>query len=256
MTQNIWKIVLTGGPCSGKTTTLASIYEKFSSKINVICVQETATMTFRAGVKINPASYTFDELVQFTKEFITMQINLENYFISMARLAKQDTLIVMDRGTCDTLAYISPEVKEKVLEDLGLTKESLSENRYDLVVHLVTSANGAEEFYNLENNARSETLEEAINLDNRIQRVWMEHSNFKIIDNSVKGFNKKIERVFNLIGNFINIPQKLFIRKLLLKETFDLKILPADLQYVLYKEQVTFLNSETGQLNFVIKRVT
>lgn len=253
--QNIWKLVLTGGPCSGKTTTLASIYEKFSSKINVICVPEIATITFRAGVKINPDKYEFEELVSFTKEFIKMQIYIEDYFTNLAKLAKQDTLIIMDRGTCDTFAYCSEEIKERVLQELGLTKDLLLENRYDLVIHLVTSAKGAAEFYNLDNMARSESLTEAIRIDSRIQRVWMEHSNFKIIDNSVKGFNKKIERVFNLVGNFINIPQKLFVKKLLLRDTFDIKLLPKDLDYVTYEDRFTFLNSEPGQLNFLVKRV-
>lgn len=255
MYPNIYKIVLTGGPCSGKTTTLASIYEKFSSKINVICVPETATMTFKAGVKINPACYIFEELVTFTKELVKMQMNIEDYFTNLAMITKQDTLIIMDRGTCDTFAYCSPEVKNKVLEELGLTKDSLSEMRYDLVVHLVTSAKGAIEFYNLENNARFESVELAISTDKRIQSVWMEHSNFRIVDNSVKGFDHKIERVFNIVGNFINVPQKLFIKKLLLDKNFSDDMLPSDLQYVPYDESFTYLNSEPGQLNYVVERV-
>lgn len=255
MAPNVWKVVLTGGPCSGKTTTLASVYEKFSAKINVICVPETATMTFRAGCKINPASYTFEELVEFTKELVKMQMHIEDYFTNLARITKQDTLLIMDRGTCDTFAYCSVEVRNRVLEELGLTKDLLSEKRYDLVLHLVTVANGAIEFYNLENNARSESLEQAIGLDSQIQRVWMEHSNFKIIDNSVKGFYKKIERVFNLIGNFINVPQKLFVKKLRLPKGFSPECLAQDLECVTYEECFTYLKSDSGQLVFVVERV-
>lgn len=255
MTQNIWKVVLTGGPCSGKTTALAGIFEKFSSKINVICVPETATMTFGAGVKINPACYSFEDLVTFTKELVKIQCAMEEYFINLAKLTKEDTLLIMDRGACDTFAYCSPEVREKVLEEMGTTKEALCDERYDMAIHLVTSANGASEFYCLDNIARFESVEQAVSTDNSIQRVWMDHSNFKIIDNSIKGFTKKIDRVFNLIGNFINIPQKLFIKKLLLKEVFNTSMLPTDLKYVSYTENFTYLINEPGQLNYLLERV-
>ena len=256
MSRKIWKIVLTGGPCSGKTTSLASIYEKFSPEIDIISVPETATMTFRAGVKINPAAYTFDELVSFTKELIRMQINLENYFESMAHLNKKPTLIICDRGTCDTFAYCSPEVKEAVLKQEGWDMHYLSFGRYDMVVHLVTSANCAAEFYNAENEARFESLEEAIKTDNRIQRVWMKHPAFTIIDNSEKGFYKKVARVFNRIGHFMNIPEKNFVRKYLLKRHISEADFPADMVVSTFVENIIYLKP-TGhdRLDFIIKKV-
>lgn len=66
----VWKIVLTGGPCAGKTTALSDIMEKFSSHMSVFCIPEMATLTFRAGVAIQPSLYSFDQLVMFTTELI------------------------------------------------------------------------------------------------------------------------------------------------------------------------------------------
>jgi nucleoside-triphosphatase THEP1 len=66
----IWKIVLTGGPCAGKTTALSDIMERFSSHMAVYCIPEMATLTFRAGVVIQPELYDFDQLVIFTIELI------------------------------------------------------------------------------------------------------------------------------------------------------------------------------------------
>ena len=66
----IWKVVLTGGPCAGKTTALTSIMERLSGIMPVFCVPEMATITFKAGVAIRPDMYTFDELVTFTSELI------------------------------------------------------------------------------------------------------------------------------------------------------------------------------------------
>jgi hypothetical protein len=257
MSKKIWKIVLTGGPCSGKTTSLASIYEKFSSEIDIISVPETATLTFRGGVKINPATYSFKELVIFTRELIKMQINLENYFENLAQLNKKPTLIICDRGTCDTFAYCSPEVKEAVLKEEGWDMHYLNFGRYDMVVHLVTSANGASEFYNADNVARFESIEDAIKTDNRIQRVWMKHPAFTIIDNSEKGFYKKLGRVFNRIGHFINIPEKNIVRKYLLKNHVSESDFPADMVVSSYIEEIIYLKpASTDRLDFIIKKVT
>jgi hypothetical protein len=49
----------------------------------------------------------------------------------------------------------------------------------DMVIHLVTAADGAEEFYTLENNAaRTETPQVAKMLDKMTQGVWNGHPNY------------------------------------------------------------------------------
>ena len=70
----LWKVVLTGGPCAGKTTALTNIMERFSSLMSVYCIPEMATITFRAGVAIRPDMYSFDQLVSFTSELIRYSI--------------------------------------------------------------------------------------------------------------------------------------------------------------------------------------
>ena len=66
----VWKIVLTGGPCAGKTTALSNIMERFSTSMSVFCVPEMATITFRSGVPLQPSLYSFEQLVEFTAELI------------------------------------------------------------------------------------------------------------------------------------------------------------------------------------------
>lgn len=49
--------------------------------------------------------------------------------------------------------------------------------RYNAVFHMVTAADGASAFYSLENNqARTETPEQAIDLDKRTQKCWLGHA--------------------------------------------------------------------------------
>ena len=45
----------------------------------------------------------------------------------------------------------------------------LSHKRYDMVLHLVTAADGAANYYTTENNqARYETVEEAVDIDGKL----------------------------------------------------------------------------------------
>ena len=53
--MSVIKIVLTGGPCAGKTTALAKIVEYFDNhrdtKTGVVVLPETATELIKAGLK-------------------------------------------------------------------------------------------------------------------------------------------------------------------------------------------------------------
>lgn len=52
------------------------------------------------------------------------------------------------------------------MDECGLNLITLRDKRYDAVIHLVSAANGAEEFYDIDNNpARWETVEIAKKLD-------------------------------------------------------------------------------------------
>ena len=100
------------------------------------------------------------------------QINLEQYYENIAKNEKKDVILLLDRGLLDFTAYASDENKEKLFQMPGLAKETMRD-RYDLVMHLVTAANGALKYYTLENNqARTETPEQAIEIDRKLMDVW------------------------------------------------------------------------------------
>lgn len=59
MNSDIPRIVLTGGPCGGKTTGISYLQEKFGDMgFSVICVPETATEVFKSGVQIGREGLT------------------------------------------------------------------------------------------------------------------------------------------------------------------------------------------------------
>jgi len=64
----------------------------------------------------------------------------------------------------------------------------------------VTAADGAEAFYNNENDARHESPLEAIMVDRKLQMAWLGHPNYKIVDNnSVTNFEDKMDKLVDRV---------------------------------------------------------
>lgn len=65
---------------------------------------------------------------------------------------------------------------------------------------MVTAADGAEEFYTLENNkARYENAEQARDLDKKLKNSWYGHPNYVIVDNNCDNFEAKINKAYNVV---------------------------------------------------------
>ena len=180
-------------------------------------------MTVQAGVAIIPSEFTPETHKVFTKGIMKAQMDLENYFYDLARIQKQDVIIFTDRGMMDNTAYCTKEVTEKVFQETGWNVQKLTNQRYDAVFHLVTAADGAEQYYTCENNeARSEGVEVARMLDKWTQNAWVEHAHHFVVDNSIPGFNRKMQRLYGMITRFLNVPETVhFTKKYLCPEGFD-----------------------------------
>jgi hypothetical protein len=81
------------------------------------------------------------------------QLNMEDYFLDLAALYGKPAIVFFDRGVMDPSAYMDTDSFQALLDEQGWNKINLRDKRYDLVLHLVTAADGAEEFYTLANNA-------------------------------------------------------------------------------------------------------
>ena len=255
--KKVRKIILTGGPCSGKTTLLSAIKNHFSKQFLVFTLPEIATLSIMSGLDINNSNYTNEDSIIMTQERIQFQIDLENYFEKVSKVQKKDVLIICDRGTLDSFAYTNKNVKKEVIKKKNWDFNFLCNNRYDLVVHLVTAAIGAEKYYTLANNkARSEGIDEARRLDNLIAKEWMDHQNMKIIDNTLDGFNAKIDRVINLIGKEIGIKIPKYSQKYLLAKKIDLKFLKKNFGKVFsFVDTINFLeNDKRNRVSWIVKR--
>lgn len=76
-------------------------------------------------------------------------MTIETVFTNLAETSDRNTLLIYDRGTMDASAFISPQEWAAILARKGLNPVDLRDNRYHQVIHMVTAADGAEEFYTL-----------------------------------------------------------------------------------------------------------
>ena len=204
----VHRIVITGGPCAGKTTAMSKLSLRLENMgFAVYVVPELATLTITAGA--NPGGYDREAFVAWETAILRAQMELED---TMAEIAKNCTpsthaVLLCDRGTMDVLAYVGRETFQEILEENNWTVPQLRDKRYNVVIHLVTAAIGAEDFYTLENNkARYETVTEAVALDFRLSRAWIGHNSLHIIENSGSGFEEKMIRCTTAVCEALGVP--------------------------------------------------
>ena len=217
--MELTKIVITGGPCAGKSTAMSRIQEEFTELgYTVLFVSETATELINGGV----APWTCKTSEEFQKLLMNLQIEKERIFeLSANVMSSEKVLIVCDRGMLDNKAYMSQEAFVNTLKELNLNEIEIRDN-YDAVFHLVTAADGAEEFYTTENNsARTETPEQAIMLDRKLLSSWTGHPHLRVIDNS-SAFENKIKKLIVEISSFLGEPEPLEIERKFLIEYPDI----------------------------------
>ena len=210
MNQKITRIVITGGPCAGKTTAMSWIQNAFTQKgYKVLFVDETATQLSAGGA---PWSETTDNK-EYQLQVTRLMLAKEEAFTEIAKTFRAEkVLIVCDRGTLDNRAYMSDADFAYVLERLHTNEVELRDH-YDAVFHLVTAAKGAEMFYTLDNNnARYETPEEAVRVDDQLITSWTGHPHLRVIDNRYD-FNEKMMTLITEISAFLGEPRPLETRR-------------------------------------------
>lgn len=178
-------VVLTGGPCAGKTY----IISKLKQITNYLIVPEVATLLFSQGFK-TPKKITKAWQYRFQKAIIAKQLELENKI-------KPVNVVVLDRGILDGAAYIDGGVKE-FCRKFNLNEEDVLK-RYDVVIHLVSLAqSNPKEYERLKtsNPHRFETLEMAKETEKRTLEAWKNHPNRYILDGTLQS---NYTQVLNII---------------------------------------------------------
>ena len=199
-------IVLTGGPCAGKTTTIAKVKEDLENLgYHVLLLNECATEVINGGIR--PFGDNQVSVFDFQNEVLNLQLFKEKRYLDIIDKLPEDTncIILSDRGIMDSKAYLGSELFTKLLDQNNLKEDDLGQ-QYDMVIHLVTvAANNQNKYNNSTNSARfEEDIDEVLDLDRRTNEVWQKHKNLKRVE-ATGTIEEKIENVINIIHEYLEI---------------------------------------------------
>jgi len=221
----VHRVVITGGPCAGKSTIMSDLVQMLKERnYLVFTMPEVATEMFKWSDGKMWDDFSAQGLdddpvwASLQTSLTRVQTVIEDSIVHMAHrsLSKrrkgpnppEGAVVLLDRGVIDNVAYCTDEAWAMVLEDLGTTTARLRDSRYDHVIHLVTAANGAEQYYTLEQaghegseeSARSETPEQARLLDGRTLSAWQETKSHFIVGNAGVTWPEKRQKAKAILG--------------------------------------------------------
>ena len=185
------RIVLTGGPGGGKTTAADLMRREVGDQI--VIVPEAATMLFSGGF---PRKQELHCRRSAQSAIYHVQRNLEDIHSA----SYPDRILLCDRGTLDSTVYWPQDGNGDFFQSLQTSfEEELA--RYDAVIFFETAAVG-----NLSieggNPTRTESIEEAIEIDRQLQQTWGKHPQFSFIPHE-DSFIKKLQIAIDKLKGFL-----------------------------------------------------
>ena len=209
--MSVFRIALVGGPGGGKSKSLSKLKNALGKAgYKVIIADEVATSVMESG--ISPADCDTE---LFQGVIIERTLVTEKTISDAANACKQDVVVVYDRGIADCKAYMPEDMYDDMLRKLGVVPND-ARDQYDLVVHLVTPAFGAESHYSSKTNKhRSENVQQAREKDLLVRKAWSGHHHLVVIDNSTD-FTAKVNRVKKAVFHYLSGEE--YQRKWLIKK--------------------------------------
>ncbi len=175
------KIVLTGGGHGGKSRFAAEAQASLRRRMECITIPELADTAFSCGM--NPESKAFERFVY----------SIQKATEDAACHYTADGITLCHRGTLDSLAFWIRKgwIEREFFAQLNTSLE-IEYSRYAGIIHLETTALGAEEVYLHQVASRPiEPLEKARELDELCARVWRNHPYYARIANKSKEWDAK-----------------------------------------------------------------
>jgi CYTH domain-containing protein/thymidylate kinase len=245
--MGVKRVAITGGPCSGKSELLKRIKEYLHDN-GVWGTVLPELYTELAQNNLTPELLGFEK---FQKHLIGFQIQRESFYHealmeadgNWAEKYNQDLVVVCDRGVPDSAAYMPDEQYRHYIAKQSYGREAML-HRYDLVIHLVTAAQGAEEFYsNKTNSHRKESATEARALDQATLLAWQGHPHHFVIGNETD-FETKMQRAMATFARGIHMSnqQPTEIEHKFLVLGFDQECIPAQARQYLITQ--TYLRGD------------
>ena len=189
-------IVMTGGPCGGKSTVLSALREEFGLKLAL--VPEVATMLLGSGFPAPGKDLPWCEEWQaaFQSAVLPLQAAIEDA-VALAAKTNGAGLLVCDRGILDGAAYTPGGVSE-FTRKYGVDPAAAL-TRYTAIIHLESLAVVDPSRYGTTGNEnRFEPLARAQELETSTREAWVAHPRHIIIDGR-RGIEGKIAQVIGIV---------------------------------------------------------
>ena len=222
--KKIYNVVFTGGPCGGKTSSMASISEFLRAQGHgVVIVPETARLVIaNAFPDIDRfAVNEHERYLGIQEAMLRMQMVLYSSSLRFAKLRPESTVVLLhDRSFLDNQAYLRSgrEDFDRIANAVGASRYELL-GMFDGVIHLVTAADGAETHY-ARDFERQDSLERARELDRLTLEAWYGTTHLAVIDNSTD-FNGKLFRARQALAGIVGIPVPVEIERKFLVRSVD-----------------------------------
>lgn len=192
--RRVPRIVLTGGPCSGKSTIIELLRAERGNMLH--CVPEVASMVIAQVGVTPPRDHLGNRL--FNRTMCQVQKGFELVAeLEARRTGKLAT--ILDRGMIDNAVYIHDGVRG--LEDILRTRRDYEYADYDAVICLAIPPREVFEEKKRNNPARKETYEEATALSAKIEEVWHDHPRFHLINTD--SWDTKVTLVGQLVDKVL-----------------------------------------------------
>ena len=129
-------ILITGGACAGKTTSLEMIKNYLSAKgYKVIVIDEVPTNLIKTGI-----AYEKIGKLEFIELIIKTQINNEKEIFEKYDNEK-NTIVIFDGSPLDSLKFITENELENILKKHGMSIDKIV-TKYDAIIFLQTNIFG------------------------------------------------------------------------------------------------------------------
>jgi hypothetical protein len=203
-------VVLTGGPCAGKTSAMAFLRDRLSKRgFQVLTVPENATHFLANSEGFQPEWAGKPAQVAMQRIFLEYQMAQEEAFKAFAHLhPTKRSILLLDCCTLNSKVYLTDEQWKQVLQLPGhtrLTEQQLFA-RYDLVIHMVSCAfEGLYEWGPGSNNpGRYHSPEEAKECDKRSLDVFANHTQVRVVPH-FPNFHSKMQQVLHFLNDALHI---------------------------------------------------
>lgn len=163
--SDLKKIVVTGGPSSGKSTFFDSISLIYPHAIRI---PEAATLLLESGY---PAPRTVEEVKAFQLAILIKQRELESQLLQIEK--DDDSFVILDRASVDGSAYW-PGPIEEWFEHFETSRDREFQ-KYDWVLFFQLSP---PESYGGNNPHRFHSADEAVGISKRLQEAWASHPGY------------------------------------------------------------------------------